>query len=65
MGISQYKSPIDPIDAARAAAARILAEHRPEPLDDAQARELARIVAAADREAEAVAAGAVSAGTRR
>jgi len=43
--------PIDPVDAARAAAARILALHHPEPLDDARARELARIVAAADREA--------------
>jgi len=50
-------SPIDPVDAARAVAARILAEHRPEPLDDGRARELARIVAAADREAEAVGAG--------
>jgi len=58
-------TPIDPLDAARSAAARILAEHRPEPLDDARVRELARIVAAADREAEAVAAGAVSAGTGR
>ena len=51
-------SPIDPVDAARAVAARILAEHRPEPLDDERARELARIVAAADREAEAIGAGA-------
>jgi trimethylamine--corrinoid protein Co-methyltransferase len=50
-------SPIDPVDAARAVAAKILAEHRPEPLDDERARELARIVAAADREAEAVGAG--------
>jgi trimethylamine--corrinoid protein Co-methyltransferase len=49
--------PIDPLDAARAEAARILAEHHPEPLDDARARELATIVAAADREAEATAAG--------
>lgn len=44
-------TPIDPVDAARATAARILAEHRPEPLDEARARELARIVRAADREA--------------
>ena len=51
-------TPIDPVDAARAEAARILAEHHPEPLDDARMRELARIVAAADREAEAAAAGA-------
>jgi trimethylamine--corrinoid protein Co-methyltransferase len=51
-------TPIDPVDAARAEAARILAEHRPAPLDDVQARELARIVATADREADAVAAGA-------
>jgi trimethylamine---corrinoid protein Co-methyltransferase len=50
-------TPIDPVDAARAEAARILAEHHPEPLDDARARELARIVAAADGEAEAVALG--------
>jgi trimethylamine--corrinoid protein Co-methyltransferase len=47
-------SPIEPVEVARAEAARILAEHRPEPLDDAQGRELARIVAAADREAETV-----------
>jgi len=51
-------TPIEPVDVARAEAARILAEHRPAPLDDVQARELARIVASADREAEAVAAGA-------
>jgi trimethylamine--corrinoid protein Co-methyltransferase len=44
-------TPIDPLDAARAEAARILAEHHPEPLDAGRARELARIVAAADREA--------------
>ena len=61
-------TPIDPLDAARAEAARILAEHHPEPLDDRQARELARIVAAADREAEAAVAHggrAGPAGTRR
>jgi trimethylamine--corrinoid protein Co-methyltransferase len=51
-------TPIDPVDAARAEAARILAEHHPEPLDDVRARELARIVTAADREAEATGAGA-------
>jgi len=51
-------TPIDPVVAARAEAARILAEHHPEPLDDARARELARIVAAADRGAEAVGVGA-------
>jgi trimethylamine--corrinoid protein Co-methyltransferase len=46
-------TPVDPLDAARAEAARILATHHPEPLDEHRARELARIVAAADREAEA------------
>jgi trimethylamine--corrinoid protein Co-methyltransferase len=51
-------SPVDPVDAARAEAARILREHRPEPLDELRARELARIVAAADREAAASARGA-------
>jgi trimethylamine--corrinoid protein Co-methyltransferase len=46
-------TPIEPVNAARAEAARILADHRPEPLDDRRARELARIVAAADRDAAA------------
>jgi trimethylamine--corrinoid protein Co-methyltransferase len=42
---------VDPVEVARAEAARILAEHHPAPLDDARARELRQIVAAADREA--------------
>jgi len=50
--------PVDPVDVARSEAARILAEHRPAPLDQRQARELARIVVAADREANAAIAGA-------
>jgi trimethylamine:corrinoid methyltransferase-like protein len=43
-------APLDAVDAARAEVERILATHHPEPLDAAAARELARIVAAADRE---------------
>jgi trimethylamine--corrinoid protein Co-methyltransferase len=50
-------TPIDPVDAARAEAARILAEHWPAPLEGGQARELERIVAAADREAELMTRG--------
>jgi trimethylamine:corrinoid methyltransferase-like protein len=50
-------TPIDPLDAARAETARILATHQPEPLDEHEGRELARIVAAADHEAEAAARG--------
>jgi trimethylamine--corrinoid protein Co-methyltransferase len=51
--VTEVGTPVDPVDAARAEAAQILAEHHPEPLDEAVARELARIVAAADREAGA------------
>jgi trimethylamine--corrinoid protein Co-methyltransferase len=43
-------APLDAMDAARAEVERILATHHPEPLDAAPARELARIVAVADRE---------------
>jgi trimethylamine--corrinoid protein Co-methyltransferase len=45
--------PIDPLDVARATVDRLLRDHHPEPLDDAVARELARIVATADTEAGA------------
>jgi len=38
----------DPVAVARAEAERILATHEPEPLDDARARELDRILRAAD-----------------
>jgi hypothetical protein len=38
----------DPIDVARAEAERILATHHPVPLDDARAREIRRILRAAD-----------------
>ena len=41
----------DPADAALAEARRILAEHEPEPLDEATSRELSRIVAAYAAEA--------------
>ena len=40
----------DPVEVARERVARIIAEHRPEPLEAAQQAELARILAAADRE---------------
>ena len=40
----------DAVEVARDEVERILATHRPEPLDDARLRELERIVAAADRE---------------
>lgn len=43
-------SPVPPLEVARSTVARLLREHRPEPLDDVQAAELARIVAATDRE---------------
>jgi trimethylamine--corrinoid protein Co-methyltransferase len=43
-------TPVPPLEFARAEVARLLREHHPEPLDDAQARELALIVAAADLE---------------
>jgi trimethylamine--corrinoid protein Co-methyltransferase len=42
--------PMAPAMAAREVVERILADHRPEPLDDARRLELERIVAAADRE---------------
>jgi len=42
---------LDPVDVARSVAARILATHHPEPLDEHHRREFERIVAAADREA--------------
>lgn len=41
----------DAADAARAEARRLMAEHEPEPLDDAVARELSRIVATYEAEA--------------
>ena len=40
----------DPIEVAREKVARILAEHHPEPLEDAKQAELERILAAAERE---------------
>jgi trimethylamine--corrinoid protein Co-methyltransferase len=40
----------DPIDVAREKVARILAEHHPEPLEEAKQAELERILAAAERE---------------
>jgi trimethylamine--corrinoid protein Co-methyltransferase len=40
----------DPVEVARAEAERILANHRPEPLGDAESREIARILLAADAE---------------
>jgi trimethylamine--corrinoid protein Co-methyltransferase len=43
-------SAVDPVEVARQTVDRILAEHWPEPLDDAVVTELERIVAAADRE---------------
>ena len=43
-------TPVDPVVVARATAAGLLKDHWPEPLDEARATELARIVAAADRE---------------
>ena len=51
--------PRDPVAVARAEAERILATHEPEPLDDARAREIGRIVRAAD--ADAAIAGAEAA----
>jgi trimethylamine--corrinoid protein Co-methyltransferase len=41
----------DPADVAASEVRRLLAEHEPEPLDDAVARELSRIVAAYERQA--------------
>jgi len=41
----------DPAETARSRARRLMAEHRPEPLEDDVARELARIVAAHEAEA--------------
>ena len=41
----------EPAETALAEAKRLLAEHEPEPLDEAVARELARIVAANEAEA--------------
>ncbi len=41
-------SPVDPRDVARETVDRLLRDHHPEPLDDRQAAELERIVAAAD-----------------
>jgi trimethylamine--corrinoid protein Co-methyltransferase len=43
-------TPIPPRDVALATVDRLLREHRPEPLDERAAAELARIVATADRE---------------
>ena len=42
--------PVPPLEVARAEVARLLRDHHPEPLDDAQAAELGRIVATADRQ---------------
>jgi trimethylamine--corrinoid protein Co-methyltransferase len=43
-------SPVDPVTVAREVVEGILAEHWPEPLDDARRNELERIVATGDRE---------------